>query len=151
MLPPFVKQMIATILRPHADAAPSWDNMRLPTGLFAQTRCTRHIDATARRVAAMGTRITRLSNRLHAGSVPGMVDGDRSLRRMLDELKEELTGMRRNLARWHSHECAGRAGKRLEAAIGRLNRVNAATHAAADGLMRQIEEYDARASCPGSL
>jgi hypothetical protein len=50
--------------------------------------------------------------------------------------------MRRDLARWHSRECAGRAGTRLEAAIARLNRVNADTHAAADHLLGQIEEYD---------
>ncbi|KQQ88914.1 hypothetical protein ASF77_09370 [Massilia sp. Leaf139] len=117
--------------------------MRLPGGLFAQTRCARHIDATARRVAAMGVKITRLSQRLHAGSVPGLVDADRSLRRMLDELKEELSTMRRDLARWHSRECRGQAGKRLEAAIARLNRVNADTHAAADQLLRLIDEYDA--------
>ena len=136
MLPSFLKQMIATILR-------------LPGGWFAQTRCARHIDATAQRVAAMGKKIARLSDRLHARNVPGLVDADRSLRRMLDELKEELTTMRRDLARWHSRECAGRAGKRLEAAIARLNRVNADTCAAADALLRQIEEYDAGAVIPG--
>ena len=149
MLPGFFKQMIARLLRPRVGQAPFWEGMRLPGGWFAQTRCARHIDATAHRVAAMGIKITRLSSRLHAGSVPGMVDADRSLRRMLDELKEELNGMRRDLARWHSHECAGRAGKRLEAAIARLNRVNADTWASADALLRQIEEYDARGTCPG--
>jgi hypothetical protein len=133
MLPSFLKQMFATI--------------RLPGGWLAQTRCARHIDVTARRVTAMGIKITRLSNRLHARSVPGLVDADRSLRRMLDELKEELTIMRRDLARWHTRECAGRTGKRLEAAIARLNRVNADTCAAADALLRQIEEYDARETC----
>jgi hypothetical protein len=116
--------------------------LRLPGGLFAQTRCARHIDATARRIAAIGARIATLSGRLHAGSIPGMVDADRSLRRMLGELKEDLTAMRRDLARWHSRECAGRAGARLETAIARLNQVNADTHAAADRLLGQIEEYD---------
>jgi hypothetical protein len=147
MLPSFLKQMIATILRPRAGTAPYWAGLRLPGGWFAQTRCARHIDATTQRVAAMGIKITGLSNRLHARSVPGLVDADRSLRRMLNELKEELTLMRRDLARWHNRECAGRAGKRLEAAIARLNRVNADTCAAADALLIQIEEYDARAAC----
>jgi DNA-binding ferritin-like protein len=117
--------------------------MRLPGGLFAQTRCARHIDATARRIAHIGAKITTLSSRLHAGSIPGTVDADRSLRRMLGELKEDLAAMRRDLARWHSRECAGRAGTRLEAAIARLNQVNVDTHVAADRLLGQIEEYDA--------
>jgi hypothetical protein len=134
MLPSFLKQMFATI--------------RLPGGWFAQTRCARHIDATARRVATMRVKIARLSDSLRARNEPGLVDADRSLRRMLDELKEELTIMRRDLARWHTRECKGRAGKRLEAAIARLNRVNADTCAAADALLLQIEEYDARALAP---
>ncbi|QOL49519.1 magnesium transporter CorA family protein [Massilia litorea] len=140
MLPSFVRQVLATLLRPRAGRAAS--GLRLPGGLFAQTRCARHIDATARRIAAIGARIATLSGRLHAGSIPGMVDADRSLRRMLGELKEDLTAMRRDLARWHSRECAGRAGARLETAIARLNQVNADTHAAADRLLGQIEEYD---------
>lgn len=133
MLPPFLKQTIARI--------------SLPGGWFAQTRCARHIEATAQRVTTMGVKISRLSDRLHARNVPGLVDADRSLRRMLDELKDELTLMRRDLARWHNRECKGRAGKRLEAAIARLNRVNADTCAAADALLLQIEEYDARETC----
>jgi len=149
MLRSFLKQMMATLLRVRAGDAAAWQGMRLPSGLFAQTRCARHIDATARRIAAMGIKIRHLSGRLHAGSVPGLVDVDRNLRHMLDELKEELSTMRRDMARWHSRECAGRAGKRLEAAIARLNRVNADTHAAADLLLRQIEEYDgAQEACP---
>jgi len=149
MLRSLLKQLIARLLRARAGEGAAWQGMRLPGGLFAQARCVRHIDATARRVAAMGARITHLSGRLHAGSVPGLVDADRNLRRMLDELKEELSTMRRDMARWHSRECAGRAGKRLEAAIARLNRVNADTHAAADLLLRQIEEYDgAQGACP---
>jgi len=147
MRPSFLQRILAILLRPRAgaDAAVPWKGMRLPGGLFAQARCVRHIDATARRVALLGSKIAILSSRLRAGSVPGLVDADRSLRRMLGELKEDLNAMRRDLARWHSQECAGRAGLRLEAAIARLNRVNADTHAAADVLLGQIEEYDAAA------
>lgn len=138
------------LARQRAGGTAFGESVRFPGGLFAQTRCARHIDATARRVAKIGIKITTLSTRLHSGSIPGLVDADRSLRRMLGELKEELTGMRRDLARWHSRECAGRAGVRLEAAIARLNRINADTHAAADRLLGQIEEYDAaRRHCPG--
>jgi hypothetical protein len=149
MLPSFLKQILAMLLRPRAGRESLWKDMRLPGGLFAQMRCTRHINATARRVALLGHKITILSNRLLAGSVPGQVDADRSLRRMLDELKEDLNSMRRDMARWHNRECAGRSGARLQAAIARLNRVNADTHAAADRLLRQIDEYDsARAHIP---
>jgi hypothetical protein len=150
MLPSFLKQILAMLPRPRAGRESLWNGMRLPGGLFAQTRCARHIDATTRRVALLGHKITTMSKRLHAGSVPGQVDADRSLRRMLDELKEDLCSMRRELARWHSRECAGRSGARLEAAIARLNRVNADTHAAADRLLQQIDEYDGkRGHSPG--
>jgi hypothetical protein len=147
MRPRFLQRILALLprLRAGEGAGILWTGMRLPGGLFAQARCVRHIDATARRVALLGSKIAVLSNRLRAGSVPGLVDADRSLRRMLGELKDDLNAMRRDLARWHSQECAGRAGLRLEAAIARLNRVNADTHAAADVLLGQIEEYDAAA------
>jgi hypothetical protein len=147
MRPRFLQRILAILprLRAGKGAAVLWTGMRLPGGLFAQARCVRHIDATARRVALLGSKIAILSDRLRAGSIPGLVDADRSLRRMLGELKEDLNAMRRDLARWHSQECAGRAGLRLEAAIARLNRVNADTHAAADFLLGQIEEYDAAA------
>lgn len=143
MLPSFLKQLLGRLPRPRAHAPSLWDGIRLPRGLFVQLRCARHIDATARRVALLGIKISTLSQRLHAGGVPAPVDADRSLRGMLDELKEDLSGMRRDLARWHGRECAGRAGARLEAAIARLNRVNVDTHAAAERLLRQIEDHDA--------
>lgn len=148
MLPPILKQIVAKLLRARAGETPLWDGIRLPGGLFAQVRCARRINATARRIGAMGVKIGTLSGRLKAGSVPGMVDADRSLRRMLSELKDDLAGMRRDLALWRTRECRGREGTRLAAAIAHLNRIAADTHAAADQLVRQIEEYDsARAHC----
>ena len=148
MLPSILKQLIVLFRGPRPGGSSFWSELRLPGGLFAQTRCARHIDATARRVSAMGLRIATLSGRLSAGSIPGMVDADRNLRRMLCELKEDLSAMRRDLAQWRTQECRGRAGARLEAAIAHLNRIAADTHAAADRLVRQIEEYDgARAPC----
>ncbi|MFC4933198.1 hypothetical protein [Massilia sp. GCM10023247] len=146
MLPSFLRQIVAKLLRARAGEAPFWDGVRLPGGLFAQTRCARHIEATARRIGAMGMKIATLSKRLSAGSIPGMVDADRSLRRMLCELKDDLAGMRRDLALWRTRECRGRAGARLEQAIAQLNRIAAETHAAADRLVRQIEEYDSARS-----
>lgn len=146
MLPSFLRQIVAKLLRARAGEGPFWDGVRLPGGLFAQTRCARHIEATARRIGAMGMKIATLSKRLSAGSIPGMVDADRSLRRMLCELKDDLAGMRRDLALWRTRECRGRAGARLEQAIAQLNRIAAETHAAADRLVRQIEEYDSARS-----
>lgn len=137
-----LKQIVAKFLRPHAGETPFAGSIRLPGGLFAQTRCARRIEATARRIAAMGMKIGTLSGRLNAGSIPGMVDADRNLRRMLCELKEDLTGMRRDLALWRTRECKGREGARLASAIAHLNRIAAETYAAADRLVRQIEEYD---------
>ena len=142
MLRSILKQIVAKLLSVRTGKMPLLDGIPLPGGLFAQTRCARHIDATARRIAAMGTKIATLSGRLTAGSIPGMVDADRSLRGMLCELKDDLAGMRRDLALWRSRECAGHAGARLEAAIAHLNRIAADTHAAADRLVTQIDEYD---------
>jgi hypothetical protein len=72
-----------------------------------------------------------------------MVDADRSLRRMLGELKEDLTAMRRDLARWHSRECRGARRSAAGSGDRAPEPVNADTHAAADRLLGQIEEYDA--------
>jgi len=142
MLPSVFQHVVALLRRLRAGEAHVLDGLRLPGGLFAQTRCARRIDATARRVAAMGAKIGTLSGRLHARSIPGLVDADRSLRRMLGELREDLSGMRRDLAQWHVRECRGRASARLEAAIAGLNRIAAETQAAAERLVSQIEEYD---------
>lgn len=110
MLPSFMKQLFAILLRPRAGTAALWEGKRLPGGLFAQTRCARHIDATARRVALLGHKITTMSKRLHAGGVPGQVDADRCLRCMLDELKEDLCSMRRELASWRAGTAASAPG-----------------------------------------
>ncbi len=148
MLPPILKHLLATLLEPVL--AVGRRIARLPAALLVEMRCARRIDAAARRVNAMRTKIGIMSGHLHAGSIEGRVDADRNLRRMLGELKDDLSEMRRDLAQWHVKECRGRTGARLEAAIAQLNRIAADTWAAADRLVLQIEEYDgARAHCPG--
>ncbi|MDN4060366.1 hypothetical protein QPK31_19335 [Massilia sp. YIM B02769] len=148
MLPPNLKRFVATLLG--AVLAVGRRIARLPAALLVEMRCARRIDAAARRVNAMRTKIGIMSGHLHAGSIEGRVDADRNLRRMLGELKDDLSEMRRDLAQWHVKECRGRTGARLEAAIAQLNRIAADTWAAADRLVLQIEEYDgARAHCPG--
>jgi hypothetical protein len=141
MLPFLLKHILALLRRARGVHAFGPD-LHLPGGLFAQLRCARRIDATSRRIAAMGTRIGNLSGRLEQGSIPGAVDADRNLRRMLCELNEDLCAMRRDLALWHVRECRGRAGARLEAAIAQLNRIAVETCTAAERLVREIEEYD---------
>ena len=129
---------------------PIWLPRRL-----VELRCARRLDRTGGRLLRMRARIDAMSAHLDSGALDGPVmrlpaDRDGALRRMLAGLREELSTMRRDLARWHSRECAGRSGARLQAAIARLNRVNADTHAAADRLLREIEEYDgARGHIPG--
>lgn len=148
MRPPSLKHLVATLLGPVR--AFLRHVARWPSALVVELRCARRIDAAARRVGAMRTKIGIMSGHLNAGSIQGRVDADRNLRRMLSELKDDLSEMRRDLAQWHVKECRGRAGARLEAAIAQLNRIAADTWAAADKLVLQIEEYDgARAHCPG--
>jgi len=148
MLPPTLKHLVATLLRPVQAVLRRL--ARLPMALVVEMRCARRIDAAARRVGAMRTKIGIMSGHLKAGSIEGQFDADRKLRRMLGELKDDLSVMRRDLAQWHVKECRGRTGARLETAIAQLNRIAADTWAAADKLVLQIEEYDgARAHCPG--
>ncbi|QNA99366.1 hypothetical protein [Massilia sp. Se16.2.3] len=103
MLPAILKHIVATLRRFGSGEADFLDGLRLPGGLFAQTRCARRIDATARRIAAMGVKIGRLSGRLHARAIPGLVDADRSLRRMLGELREDWAAC---AATWRCGMCA---------------------------------------------
>jgi len=148
MLSPSLQHLVATLLKPVQAFLRRL--ARLPAALVVEVRCARRIDAAARRVGAMRTKIGIMSGHLMAGSIQGQFDADRNLRRMLGELKDDLNVMRRDLATWHVKECRGRTGARLEAAIVHLNRIAADTWAAADKLVLQIEEYDgARAHCPG--
>ena len=143
MFPSILKHIAVLLRRGRGAHAQGPGSLRLPGGLFAQVRCARRIEATSRRIAAMGTRIATLSGRLAARSILGAVDADHNLRRMLGDLHEDLSTMRRDLAQWHVRECRGRAGARLEAAIAGLNRIAADTCAAAERLVVEIEEYDA--------
>jgi hypothetical protein len=92
----------------------------------------------------MHGKIGALSAHLLAGKMEGLVDADRNLRRMLAELKDDLNGIRRDVAHWHVHECRGRTGPRLEASIAQLNKIAAETYAAADRLEWEIEEHDGK-------
>lgn len=139
-----LKQLVAaalqTLKRSRMFAA--WRRLFSPSTLVVEMRCARRIDALSRRLAGMQGKIATLSGRLHAGGWECAVDPECSLRRMLGELKDDLSAIRRDLALWHANECRGRTGKLLAEAIAQLNRVAADTYAAADRLVFDIEEHD---------
>jgi hypothetical protein len=143
MLTGAIRQFLATALHSLKDSLAHWPRL-LPSALFVEFRCARRIDALARRVGGMQRKIARMSAHVLSGRAGGAVDADRSLRRMLGDLKIDLNGVRRDLATWHAKECRGRTGALLAAAIERLNRIAADTYMAADRLEWEIEEHDRR-------
>ena len=143
MLTGAIRQFLATALQSLRDSLARWPRL-LPSALFVEFRCARRIDALSRRVGRMQQKIARMSAHVLSGRAKGAVDADRSLRRMLAELKLDLNGVRRDLANWHAKECRGRTGALLAAAIERLNRIAADTYLAADRLEWEIEDHDRR-------
>jgi hypothetical protein len=144
MLTGSIKQLVAVALQSlkRSRMLAAWRRALSPTGLFVELRCARRIDALSRRLCGMQGKIGTLSAHLLSGRMEGAVDADCSLRRMLSELKDDLSSIRRDLAQWHVKECRGRAGARLEAAIAKLNRIASDTYAAADRLVWEIGEHD---------
>ncbi|TFW28374.1 hypothetical protein [Massilia horti] len=146
MLTATIKQIVAATLHSLRSSKTLilWRRRLSPSALFVELRCARRIDALSRRLMGMQRKIGALSAHLLSGRADGAVDADRSLRRMLGELKDDLNGIRRDLAQWYVKECRGRTGPRLDASITHLNRVAADTYAAADRLEWEIEEHDRR-------
>jgi hypothetical protein len=146
MLTASLKQLVTaamyTLRRSRTIAA--WRRRLSPSALFVEMRCARRIDALSRRLTGMQCKIGNLSTHLLSGRMDGPVDADRSLRGMLTDLKDDLNGIRRDLALWHAKECRGRTGALLAASIAQLNRIAADTYAAADRLGFEIEEHDSR-------
>jgi hypothetical protein len=146
MLTAPIKQIVAAVLQSirRSRTIALWRRRLSPAALLVELRCARRIDALSRRLLGMQGKIGNLSAHLLSGRAQGALDGDRSLRRMLAELKDDLNGIRRDLAHWHIQECGGRTGALLTAAITRLNRIAADTYLAADRLEWEIEEHDGR-------
>jgi hypothetical protein len=146
MLTGSLKQLVVSAVHAfkHSRTIAMWRRALSPSALFVELRCARRIDALARRLAGMQGKISTMSAHVLSGRADGPVDADRSLRRMLSELKEDLNGIRRDLAAWHAKECRGRTGPMLSAAIARLNRIAADTFAAANRLEWEIAEHDGR-------
>jgi hypothetical protein len=141
-----IKQLVAAALHTlrRSRTLAAWRRALSPSALFVEFRCARRIDALSKRLTGMQGKIGNLSAHLLSGRTEGPVDADRSLRRMLAELKDDLNGIRRDLALWHARECRGRTGMVLSAAIAQLNRIAADTYAAADRLGWEIDEHDRR-------
>jgi hypothetical protein len=128
-------------LRDHA-----WLRLRLPRRLV-ELRCARRLDDTGRQLLRMRARIDAMSAHLDSGALDGPImrlpaDRDGGLRRMLAGLRDELSTMRRELARWHVRECGGRTGARLGSALARVNGIVVATSAAAQALEARLDAHE---------
>lgn len=118
----------------------------LPRSLV-ELLCARRLDRMALRLLRMRARIDAMSGHLGSGALEGPLlrlasDADGSLRRMLAGLRDEVGTMRRDLAIWHMRECGGRTGRRLAAALARLNGIALDTGAAALRLERELDEHE---------
>lgn len=123
---------------------PLWLPRRL-----VELRCAQRLDRTGRQLLRMRARIDAMSAHLDSGALDGPVmrlpaDRDGALRRMLAGLRDELSTMRRDLARWHLRECGGRTGARLGRALARVNGIVVATSAAAQALEARLDAHERR-------
>ena len=105
--------------------------------LGAERRCAMRLDRVAERLDAMGTRIDMLRSRMDRG-IDEAVDADGMLRDSLRGLKEDIRGIRCQLAGMHSP----RLSARMQRAFSNLSCVAAQTYASADKLQWQIDEHD---------
>jgi hypothetical protein len=147
---------LSTNLKPLLDAAtralrswlkrpiclPPWAPRRL-----VELRCARRLDRTGQQLLHMQARIEAMLAHLDSGAFDGPVvrlpaDRDGGLRRMLAGLQDELSTMRRELARWHLRECGGRTGARLGRALARVIGLVVATSAAAQALEARLAAHE---------
>lgn len=106
--------------------------------LGAERRCAVRLDTVADRLGVMGAKINMLRSRMDEGSMDEAVDADFQLRDALKELKEDIRGIRCQLAGMQ----APQLGARLQRAFARLNKVAAETYSSADRLQWEIGEHD---------
>src|SRR5438067_9828436 len=114
---------------------------------LVELRCARRLDRTGQQLLRMRARIDAMSAHLDSGALDGPVmrlpaDRDGGLRHMLAGLRDELSVMRRELARWHVRECGGRTGARLGRALARVNGIVVATSSAAQALEARLDAHD---------
>lgn len=108
--------------------------------LGAERRCAMRLDRIADRLLAMAERITMLRDRMQAGFADEPVDEDHTLRDSLKGLKEDIRGIRCQLAGMHRPQLSAR----LQRAFSRLGKIAEATYAVADKLQWEIEEHDGK-------
>ena len=108
--------------------------------LGAERRCALRLDRVADRLGQMGARINALRERIDAGEVNEAVDADGMLRDSLKGLKEDIRGIRCQLAGMRRPQLSAR----MQRAFSRLTEVAEATYASADKLQWEIDEHDQR-------
>jgi hypothetical protein len=106
----------------------------------AERRCALRLDRVADRLAAMGARIDTLRARMDGDTVNGAIDLDGMLRDALKGLKEDIRGIRCQLAGMRRPQLSAR----MQRAFARLGRVAEETYASADKLQWEIDEHDQR-------
>ena len=111
---------------------------------LVQTRCARRMDQLAARLLLMRGRIEGFEQHLRDDCAGEQVDADRSIRRMLRELKQDIRVIRCELAGIDGMGRPGYGAQRLKQALARLHRVAEDTYLAADHLLWEIEQMDAR-------
>lgn len=108
--------------------------------LGAERRCAMRLDRVADRLASMGDRINALRSRMGQGVMDEAVDADFMLREALKGLKEDIRGIRCQLA---ALQVPGLSA-RLQRAFARLSRTAQETYVSADKLQWEIGEHDRR-------
>ncbi|MFL6660108.1 MAG: hypothetical protein ACJ8GW_18635 [Massilia sp.] len=106
--------------------------------LGAERRCALRLDRVADRLVAMGERIDLLRARMQADTHREAIDPDGALRAALAGLKEDIRGIRCQLAAMHS----ARLGARMQRAFARLSSVAEHTFVRADRLQWDITEHE---------
>ena len=111
-----------------------------------ELRCAWRLDRAGRRLLHMRARIDTMAAHFDSGAFDGPLtllapDRDGHLRGMLAGLREELSAMRCNLARWHVRECGGQIGPRLARALARINDIAVTTGAAALALEARLDAH----------
>lgn len=106
--------------------------------LGAERRCAVRLDAVADRLRAMDMKINMLRARMVEGDTDEAVDGDFQLRDALKGLKEDIRGIRCQLAGMQAPQLSAR----LQRAFARLGKVAEETYSSADRLQWEIGEHD---------
>ncbi|MES2016160.1 MAG: hypothetical protein V4484_06650 [Pseudomonadota bacterium] len=105
--------------------------------LGAERRCAMRLDRVADRLAFMGARINTLRARM-SQDIDEAIDADGMLRDSLRGLKEDIRGIRCQLASSHRPQLSAR----MQRAFARLGQVAEETYASADRLQWEIEAHD---------